>query len=86
GPGAGFETDLAAKNSAKERHLVVRALLKGVTGVEMSERFKKATSFVLNLSEKRIFAKPAPDLYASDILAGDDQDAPVVAAFFDQHD
>ncbi|KAI8917479.1 armadillo-type protein [Entophlyctis helioformis] len=81
-----FETDLAAKNSAKERHLVVRALLKGVTGVEMSERFKKATSFVLNLSEKRIFAKPAPDLYASDILAGDDQGAPVVAALFDQHD
>ncbi|KAL2919981.1 karyopherin [Polyrhizophydium stewartii] len=80
-----FETQLAAKTTIKERHLVVRNMLQAVTGVEVSERFKKTTAFVLNMSEKRIFLDARRDLHHADIV-DKETIAPVLSSFFDAHE
>ncbi|OAJ43759.1 hypothetical protein BDEG_27087 [Batrachochytrium dendrobatidis JEL423] len=80
-----FEEELTSKRTVKEQHVVVRTMLKSVTGVELSERFKKATIFVLNLSEKNMFAAVKSDTHHADIIEKETIE-PVLSTFFDRHE
>ncbi|KAJ1339050.1 hypothetical protein BSLG_006189 [Batrachochytrium salamandrivorans] len=80
-----FEDEWASKATVKERNIVVRDMLKSVTGVELSERYKKAASFVLNISEKGMFAAAPSDSHHADVIEKETI-APVLSSFFESHD
>ena len=50
-----FDSQMLQLPSLKERIQTAKGFLKDAMGVELSERFKESTSFVLNVNEKQLF-------------------------------